>query len=75
MKVTTLLQAKIVCVLYKGTEKLHILDKKDFYGNIIQNIEDVVMFVKRHINIEYRIKNLRREQERHGVKSLFLTVN
>lgn len=57
-----LLQAKVVCVLYKGTEKLNILDKKDFYGNIIQNIEDVVMFVKRHTNIEYRIENLRREE-------------
>jgi len=57
-----LLQAKVVCVLYKGTEKLHILDKKDFYGNIIQNIEDAVMFVKRHINIEYKIENLRREE-------------
>jgi len=57
-----LLQAKVVCVLYKGTEKLHILDKKDFYGNIIQNIEDAVMFVKRHTNIEYKIENLRREE-------------
>jgi len=57
-----LLQAKVVCVLYKGTEKLNILDKKDFYGNIIQNIEDAVMFVKRHTNIEYRIENLRREE-------------
>ena len=57
-----LLQAKVVCVLYKGTEKLNILDKKDFYGNIIQNIEDAVMFVKRHTNIEYKIENLRREE-------------
>lgn len=57
-----LLQAKVVCVLYKGTEKLNILDKKDFYGNIIQNIEDAIMFVKRHINIEYKIENLRREE-------------
>jgi len=57
-----LLQAKVVCVLYKGMEKLHILDKKDFYGNIIQNIEDAVMFVKRHTNIEYKIENLRREE-------------
>ena len=57
-----LLQAKVVCVLYKGTEKLHILDKKDFYGNIIQNIEDGIMFVKRHTNIEYKIEKLRREE-------------
>jgi len=57
-----LLQAKVVCVLYKGTEKLNILDKKDLYGNIIKNIEDAVMFVKRLTNIEYKIENLRREE-------------
>ena len=57
-----LLQAKVVCVLYKGIEKLHILDKKDFYGNMIQNIEDAIMFVKRHTNMEYKIEKLRREE-------------
>jgi len=57
-----LLQAKVVCVLYKGTEKLNILDKKDFNGNMIQNIEDAIMFVKRHTNIEYKIEKLRREE-------------
>jgi len=57
-----LLQAKVVCVLYKGTEKLNILDKKDFNGNMIQNIEDAIMFVKRHTNLEYKIEKLRREE-------------
>ena len=57
-----LLQATVVCVLYKGTEKLHVLDKKDFLGNMIKNIEDAVLFVKRHTNLEYRIEKLRREE-------------
>ena len=47
-----LLQAKVVCVLYKGTEKLNILDKKDFYGNMVQNIEEGIMFVKRHTKLK-----------------------
>ena len=57
-----LLQATVVCVLYKGTKKLHVLDKKDFFGNIFKNIEDAVLFIKRHTNLEYRIEKLRREE-------------
>lgn len=55
-----ILQAKVICVLYKGTEKLYILDKKDLAENIIENIENAILFVKRHTNIEYRIEDTRR---------------
>jgi uncharacterized protein (DUF433 family) len=27
-------------VLYKGIERIHVLDRKDFSGNIIDNIEN-----------------------------------
>ncbi len=57
-----LLQATVTCVLYKGKEKIHILDRKDFSGNIIDNIENAVMFVLRHTNLEYKIDKLRREE-------------
>lgn len=50
------MQATVVCVLYKGIEKLHILDKKDFSGNIIQNINNALTFVMRHTNLEYKIE-------------------
>ena len=57
-----LLQATVTCVLYKGIEKIHVLDRKDFSGNIINNIENAVMFVLRHTNLEYKIEKLRREE-------------
>jgi len=57
-----ILQATVVCVLYKGTVKLNILDKKDFSGDIIKNIEDAVLFIKRHTNLEYKIEKLQREE-------------
>ena len=57
-----LMQATVVCVLYKGSKKLHILDKKDFVGNLIENIENAVLFVQRHTNMAYRIEHLRREE-------------
>ncbi|OHD78533.1 MAG: transcriptional regulator, partial [Spirochaetes bacterium RIFOXYC1_FULL_54_7] len=53
--------AIVVCVLFKGIEKVHILDKKDFKGNILENINNAVAFVQRHTNLEYVIKTLRRE--------------
>jgi len=57
-----LLQATVTCVLYKGIERIHVLDRKDFSGNIIDNIENAVMFVLRHTNLEYKIEKLRREE-------------
>jgi len=57
-----LLQATVVCVLYKGNQKLHILDKKDFSGNIVDNIENAIIFVNRHTNLEYKIEGLRRQE-------------
>jgi len=57
-----LLQATVTCVLYKGIEKIHVLDRKDFSGNIIDNVENAVMFVLRHTNLEYKIEKLRREE-------------
>jgi ATP-dependent DNA helicase RecG len=39
-----------------------VLDRKDFSGNIIDNIENAVMFVLRHTNLEYKIEKLRREE-------------
>ncbi len=54
--------AIVVCVLYKGTKKVHILDKKDFKENIVENIDNAILFVKRHTNVEYRIEKIQREE-------------
>jgi len=40
---------------------VYILDKKDFSGNILENINNAVAFVQRHTNLEYAIKSLHRE--------------
>jgi len=57
-----LLQATVTCVLYKGVEKIHVLDRKDFSRNIIDNVENALMFLLRHTNLEYKIEKLRREE-------------
>lgn len=53
--------AGIVCALYKGTDKTYILDAKELNGNIVSNIEDVMVFLKKHLRMSYKIETLQRE--------------
>ncbi len=54
--------ATVVCALYKGVDKTVILDKKDLSGNLIEIIEDSIVFLKKHLNIRFEIKGMRREE-------------
>jgi ATP-dependent DNA helicase RecG len=53
--------AGIVCALYKGIDKAYIIDAKELNGDIVSNIEDAISFLKRHLNMRYKIETLRRE--------------
>lgn len=53
----------INCVLYKGNSKVDIIDKKTFDQDIINNIEEAITFLKRHLNLAYEISGLRRKEE------------
>ena len=54
-------QAYITCLLAKGADKVHILDRKDFDGGIVADIEDALRFIERNTRTAYRIEGLRRE--------------
>jgi len=54
--------AMVVCVLFKGDKRVDILDKKDFTGNLIENIDDALLFVKKHTNIAIKIETLQHEE-------------
>lgn len=54
-------QAYITCLLAKGLDKVHILDRKDFDGGIVADIEDALRFIERNTRTAYRIEKLRRE--------------
>ncbi len=43
-------QAQVVCALYKGTGKVTVLDRKDLTGDLVTNIDEAVLFLKRHLN-------------------------
>ena len=54
-------QAYITCLLSRGTDKAHVLDRKDFDGGIVADIEDAMLFVERNTRTAWRIEALRRE--------------
>jgi ATP-dependent DNA helicase RecG len=54
-------QAYITCLLARGTDKVHVLDRKDFDGGIVADIEDAMRFVERNTRTAWRIEALRRE--------------
>ena len=57
--------AEISCALFKGTDKHHnIIDRKIFNRDIINNIEDSVSFLKKHLRLEYHFPKgqLRRKE-------------
>ena len=57
--------AEISCALFKGTDKHHdIIDRKIFNKDIINNIEDSVSFLKKHLRLEYHFPKgqLRRKE-------------
>ena len=55
-------QAYVTCLLAKGTDKANILDRKDFAGGAMSDIEESLRFVERNTRTAYRIEKLRREE-------------
>ena len=54
-------EAYITCLLGRGTDKVHTLDRKDFNGGIVADIEDTMRFIERNTRLAYRIEGLRRQ--------------
>ncbi len=55
--------ARVDCILFKGTDKVKILNRKQYKGNIIDNIEDALAFIQKHTNTEYVITGKPRREE------------
>ena len=54
-------EAYITCLLGKGADKVHVLDRKDFDGGVVADIEDAMRFIERNTRTAYRIEGLRRQ--------------
>lgn len=54
-------QAYVTCLLAKGGDKADVLDRKDFRGGVVSDIEESLRFIERNTRTAYRIEKLRRE--------------
>lgn len=52
----------ISCVLFKGTVKNYIIDRKIFEYDLLTNIDHAVSFLERNLRLAYEIKDIRRKE-------------
>ena len=53
--------AVITCILFNGSERVKIIDRKDFSRGMLPDIEDAMNFIERNTRVAYEIKSLHRE--------------
>ena len=56
------IRADVACALFMGTDKVRILDRRDFHGDVYSMIDEVMAWILSKINVEYIIKRVRREE-------------
>ena len=56
------ISADVACALFMGTDKVRILDRRGFNGDVYSMIDDVVAYILSKINVEYVIKHVKREE-------------
>ena len=54
--------AHVSCALFMGTEKVRILDRRDFHCDIPTMIDDAVAWMLTKVNVEFIIEHVRREE-------------
>ena len=54
--------AHVSCALFMGAEKVRILDRRDFHGDVPTMVDDAVAWILTKINVEYIIRHVRREE-------------
>lgn len=50
-----LFHVSVVCALFKGTGKAYILDRKELTGNLLENVEEALLFLKKHLQLRWEI--------------------
>jgi ATP-dependent DNA helicase RecG len=56
------LQSRITCLLFQGTQKTHILDRRDFDGRLVENVDEAMKFLRQHLPVRYEITRLHRRE-------------
>jgi ATP-dependent DNA helicase RecG len=53
----------VTCALYKGTEKVDVLDRRDLNDDLISNIDGAMIFLKQYIPVRYEMTGGPRRRE------------
>ena len=53
----------VTCALYKGTEKIEVLDRRDFNEDLISNIDGAMIFLMRYLAVRYEMTGEPRRKE------------
>ncbi|MFH1576530.1 MAG: RNA-binding domain-containing protein [Candidatus Margulisiibacteriota bacterium] len=56
------LNAYITCARYLGLNKTEVLDRADFEGNIVSQVDEAIRFIKRNTRLSYKIRGIQREE-------------
>jgi len=53
----------VTCALYKGTDKVNVLDRKDFNTDLMNSVESTMVFLKQHLRLAYEFTGTARRKE------------
>jgi ATP-dependent DNA helicase RecG len=56
------IHSRITCLLFHGTTKSRILDRRDFDGGLVENVEGAMTFLQRHTSVRYEIVGFTRNE-------------
>ena len=48
-------QATITCAVFDGTERIHVINRKDYQEDLITNIDYVMHFIKQELRVRYEM--------------------
>ena len=55
-------QASVTCAIYKGVQKVIVLDRKDLTGDLVAVIDEAILYLKMHLKLRYEIYEIRRKE-------------
>jgi ATP-dependent DNA helicase RecG len=54
-------QAQITLLAFKGTDRLHIYDRRDVRDDLLMQFNEAIAFLKKHLNVRSEIRGVERE--------------
>ncbi|MFH1910760.1 MAG: ATP-binding protein, partial [Pseudomonadota bacterium] len=56
-------QATVTCAVFDGTERIHVINRKDYQEDIITNIDYVMHFIKQELRVRYAMTGRPQREE------------